>query len=109
MADINGNVIQIREVDDVESRRGNLRIHARAQGQRPVTIQLSPSTLKKLARMLEPLFDEDDNAAARAKRLVKLARLKETYGACLVADMLARYPEYELDHLEKDLSNFSYN
>ena len=109
MADTNGNVIQIREIDGVESSRGNLRIHVRAQNQRPVAIQLSPSTLKKLARMLEPLFDEDDNAAARSKRLVKLARLKETYGACLVADLLANYPEYELDHLERDLSNFSYS
>ncbi|UCH47324.1 MAG: hypothetical protein JSU95_14730 [Betaproteobacteria bacterium] len=109
MADTNGNVIRIREVNGVESSRGNLRIHVRAHGQHPVTIQLSPSTLKKLARMLEPLFDEDDNAAARGKRLVKLARLKETYGACLVADLLARYPEYELDHLERDLSNFSYS
>ena len=56
----------------------------------------------------EPVFDDDD-MAARSKRLVKLARLKETYGACLVADLLTRYPEYELDELERDLNNFSYN
>lgn len=108
MTDTNRSVLQIREVKGVESTKHNLRIHVREQGQRPVTIQLTPNSLKKLARMLEPVFEDDDYAAARAKRLVKLARLKETYGACLVADLITRYPEYDLDELERDLSNFSY-
>ena len=109
MADTNGNVIQIREVNGVESGKHDLRIHVREQGQRPVTIQLTPSSLKKLAKMLEPVFDDDDYMAARGKRMVKLARLKETYGACMVADLMTRYPEYDLDELERDLGNFSYN
>ncbi|UCD69770.1 MAG: hypothetical protein JSW48_06905 [Betaproteobacteria bacterium] len=109
MTDTYKNLLQIREVNGVESTKHDLRIHVREQGQRPVTIQLTPSSLKKLAKMLEPVFDDDDYVAARGKRLLKLARLKETYGACLVADLLARYPEYDLDELERDLDNFSYN
>ena len=58
--------------------------------------------------MLEPLFDDADYAAERGRRLMKLARLKGTYDACLVADLLSRYPEYDLDELERDLGNFSY-
>ncbi|MGD2141611.1 MAG: hypothetical protein PVH25_14530 [Burkholderiales bacterium] len=108
MQETNGNIIQIREVNGVESVKRDLRIHVREQGQQPITLQLTPGTLKRLAKMLEPLFDEDF-ASQRGKRLVKLARLKETYGACLVAELLSRYPEYDLDELERDLGNFSYN
>ena len=104
MISTNGSVIQIRDVSRVESAKRALRIHVHEDGERPITLQLSPSSLKKLARMLEPLIDEDGYAAQRGKRLVKLARLKETYGACLVAELLSRYPEYDLDELERDLS-----
>ena len=103
------SVIQIHEVSGVESIKQNLRIHLREQGQRPITVQLTPSTLKRLARMLEPLYVDDNYAAQRGKRLVKLARLKETYGACMVAELLSRYPEYDLDELERDLGNFSHS
>jgi ABC-type transporter Mla MlaB component len=108
MASINGSVIQIRDVNRVESARSALRIHVHEDGERPITLQLSPTNLKKLARMLEPLIEDEGYAAQRGKRLVKLARLKETYGVCLVAELLARYPEYDLDELERDLSKFSY-
>ena len=108
MANTNGSVIQIRDVSGVESARRALRIHVSEDGERPITLQLSPSNLKKLARMLEPLIDDESSAAQRGKRLVKLARLKETYGTCLVAELLSRYPEYDLDELERDLSRYSY-
>jgi len=108
MTATNGNLIQIRDVSGVESARRALRIHVHEDGQRPITLQLSSSSLKKLARMLEPLIEEEGYAAQRGRRLVKLARLKETYGACLVAELLSRYPEYDLDELERDLSKFSY-
>ena len=108
MISTNGSVIQIRDVSRVESAKRALRIHVHEDGERPITLQLSPSSLKKLARMLEPLIDEDGYAAQRGKRLVKLARLKETYGACLVGELLSRYPEYDLDELERDLSKYSY-
>ena len=108
MTATNGSLIQIRDVSGVESARRALRIHVHEDGERQITLQLSSSNLKKLARMLEPLFEEEGYAAQRGKRLVKLARLKETYGACLVAELLSRYPEYDLDELERDLSKFSY-
>jgi hypothetical protein len=103
------NVIQIRDVSKVEPLKRSLRIHMHEQGQRPITLQLGSSSVKKLATLLEAVFDDDNRAAQRGKRLVKLGRLKETYGACMVADLLTRYPEYNLDELERDLSNFSYN
>jgi hypothetical protein len=103
------NVIQIRDVSKVEPLKRSLRIHMHEQGQRPITLQLGSSSVKKLATLLEAVFDDDNRAAQRGKRLVKLGRLKEMYGACMVADLLTRYPEYNLDELERDLSNFSYN
>lgn len=108
MTSTNASVIQVREVSGVESARRALRIHLHEHGERPITLQLSSSNLKKLARMLEPLLEDDGYAAQRGKRLVKLARLKETYGTCLVAELLSRYPEYDLDELERDLSRFSH-
>lgn len=108
MTATNGSLIQIRDVSGVESARRALRIHVHEDGERPITLQLSTSSLKKLARMLEPLLEEEGYAAQRGKRLVKLARLKETYGACLVAELLSRYPEYDLDELERDLNKFSH-
>ena len=103
------SVIQIRDVQSVEPLKRSLRIHMHEQGERPITLQLGSNSVKKLATLLEAVFDDDNRAAERGKRLVKLSRLKETYGACMVADLLTRYPEYDLDQLEKDLGNFSYN
>ncbi|TFH53054.1 MAG: hypothetical protein E4G91_11810 [Candidatus Zixiibacteriota bacterium] len=104
-----GSVIQIRDVDSVEPIRRSLRIHMHEQGERPITIQLGSSSVKKLATLLEAVWGGDNPSAERANRLVKLARLKERYGAYLVVDLLTRYPEYNLDELEKDLSHFSIN
>ena len=109
MSDQIESVIQIHDVARVEHKKRSLRIHMHEQGQRPITLQLDSSSVKKLATLLEAVFDDDNPAAERGKRLVKLGRLKETYGACMVADLLTRYPEYNLDELERDLSNFSYN
>lgn len=109
MTSTNGSVIQIRNVNGVESARSTLRIHVHEDAERPITLQLSPRNLKKLARMLEPLIDDEGYAAQRGKRMVKLARLKETFGACLVAEMLSHYPEYDLDELERDLIRFSHS
>jgi len=100
------SVIQIRDVSRVEPCKRSLRIHLQEQGQRPITLHLGSSSVKKLATLLEAVFDDDNRAAQRAKRLVKLGRLKETYGACMVAELLTRYPEYDLDELERDLSRF---
>jgi hypothetical protein len=88
------SLIQIRDVDSVEPVRRSLRIHMHEQGERPITLQLGANSVKKLAMLLEAVWDDSNDAAARGNRLVKLARLKERYGACLVADLLARYPEY---------------
>ncbi len=107
MADQMESVIQIRDVNRVEIIKRSLHIHMHEQGQRPITLQLSSSSVKKLATLLEPVFDNANHAAERGKRLVKLGRLKETYGACMVADLISRYPEYDLDELERDLSHFS--
>ena len=109
MSDPIESVIQIHDVNKVEPRKRSLRIHMHEQGQRPITLQLGPSSVRKLATLLEAVFDDDNHAAERGKRLVKLGRLKETYGTCMVAELLTRYPEYDLDELERDLSNFSYN
>lgn len=102
------DVIHIREVERIESGKHNLRIHMRKHGKRPVAVQLSADSVKRLARMLEPVLNDGNLSAERGRRLVKLARLKETYGAYLVVDLLSRYPEYDLDELERDLSRFSY-
>ncbi len=50
-----------------------------------------------------------DPTLPQTKRLVKLACLKDTYGTCMIADLMARYPECALDELERDLNKFSYN
>ena len=109
MSDPIESVIQIHDVNKVEPGKRSLRIHMLEQGQRPITLQLGHSSVRKLATLLEAVFDDDNHAAERGKRLVKLGRLKETYGTCMVAELLTRYPEYDLDELERDLSNFSYN
>ena len=106
MTDQIESVIQIRDINKVEPLKRSLRIHMHEHGQRPITLHLGSGSVKKLATLLETVFDDNNRAAQRGKRLVKLARLKETYGACLVAELLTRYPEYDLDELERDLSRF---
>ena len=109
MTDQVESVIQIHDIQRLETVKRSLRIHMHEEGQRPITLQLGSSSVKKLATLLEAVFDNDNRAAERGKRLVKLGRLKETYGACMVAELLTRYPEYDLDELERDLRNFSPN
>ena len=109
MAERIESLIQIRDVDSVQPVNRSLRIHMHEQGHRPITLQLGSSSVKKLATLLEAAWSDDNHAAERGTRLVKLGRLKERYGSYGVADLLARYPEYDLEELERDLSHFSIN
>ena len=69
------SVIQILDVQKVEPLKRSLRIHMHEQGERPITLQLGSNSVKKLTTLLEAVFDDDNRAAERGKRLVKLSRL----------------------------------
>ncbi len=53
MSDPIESVIQIHDVNKVEPGKRSLRIHMHEQGQRPITLQLGPSSVRKLATLLE--------------------------------------------------------